>query len=84
MESYWASVKAYVQSTWPFWDRKGGADHVWVAMGDHGACEAPRGKGVPPALRSSIILSNWGLSTDSHRSGTFPYLDKGPCFRPGT
>jgi hypothetical protein len=31
-------------------------------MGDHGACEAPRGLngGIPPPLAPAILLSHWG------------------------
>ncbi|KAK3273231.1 hypothetical protein CYMTET_18520 [Cymbomonas tetramitiformis] len=69
MWGYWTAVRDYLQATWPFWDAKGGADHLWVQMGDHGACEDPRGRGIPTALQPSILLSHWGLYTDSATAG---------------
>lgn len=80
---YWQAVRDYIENTYPFWSWKGGADHIWVMMGDHGACEAPRGHGIPTAVLPSILLSNWGLTTDTAATGLRAYLDKGPCFRPG-
>ncbi|KAK3254811.1 hypothetical protein CYMTET_35982, partial [Cymbomonas tetramitiformis] len=80
---YWQAVRDYIDNTYPFWSRKGGADHIWVMMGDHGACEQPRGHGIPTAVLPSILLSNWGLTTDTAATGLRAYLDKGPCFRAG-
>jgi hypothetical protein len=65
------------------WMLYAGTDHLFVAMGDHGLCESPRREGIPPALESAIVLSNWGLTTDTMASGLHAYMDKGPCFRPG-
>jgi hypothetical protein len=39
-----------LNTTWPFWGASGGADHVFVMMGDHGACEAPRKQVLLPSL----------------------------------
>ena len=56
LHGYYESVRAYVAETWPYWERSGGRDHIWVAMGDHGLCESPRGGGIPPALVPSIVV----------------------------
>lgn len=33
---YWEDVISYISNTYPFWNRNGGADHIFVMMGDHG------------------------------------------------
>ncbi len=45
---------AYISSTWPYWNRSGGADHIWTFPHDEGACLAPR------ELNASILVSHWG------------------------
>ena len=72
-----------MNTTWPFWGASGGADHVFVMMGDHGACEAPRKKGIPQVLTPAILVSHWGntFNTAGLMSSEYPYLDKGPCYR---
>lgn len=48
----------------PYWDRKGGADHIWLVTHDEGSCW------VPAAIRPSIILSHWGRKGKNHTSDT--------------
>ena len=47
-------AKRWVQETMPWWNRKGGRDHIWLVTHDEGSCW------VPAELRPSIILSHWG------------------------
>ena len=35
----------YLQATWPYFDRKGGADHIWVFGHDQGAWRVRRPRG---------------------------------------
>ena len=37
----------------PYWDRRGGRDHIWTVAHDEASCW------VPAAIRPSIILSHW-------------------------
>ncbi|KAK3254589.1 hypothetical protein CYMTET_36194 [Cymbomonas tetramitiformis] len=84
-EQYWQDVVGYLKETWPFWAHSGGRDHIIVKMGDHGACESPRGKGIPEVIDPAVLISNWGLHTDTRGvpKEKWPYHDMGPCFRPG-
>ena len=83
---YWEDVVEYLRTTWPFWDASGGTDHVFVMMGDHGACEAPRKKGIPQVLTPAILVSHWGNTFNTSDMGPspddWPYYDMGPCYRP--
>ena len=49
-----AAAQAYVAASGPFWDRRGGSDHVWLISLEEGACAAPR------ALRSSVLVDHAG------------------------
>lgn len=46
---------AWVKSAYPYWNRRGGADHIWFFGHDEGACWAPQ-----EIYSSSIILTHWG------------------------
>ena len=48
-------LKRYLQKTFPYWDRRGGRDHVWMAAHDEGACWMPS-----EIFNTSIILTHWG------------------------
>ncbi|KAK3250848.1 hypothetical protein CYMTET_39800 [Cymbomonas tetramitiformis] len=90
---YWRDVVEYISTEWPFWGRKGGADHLFVLPGDHGACDSPRGRGIPDAIRPAMMLTHWGNTFNPNCSHTrqgikcqvakkdWPYGDRGPCFR---
>lgn len=47
-------AKQWLQQQYPFWNRTGGRDHVWLVSHDEGSCWVPR------ELRRGIILSHWG------------------------
>ena len=47
---------AYIKKTWPYWDRRGGTDHLFFFSHDEGACWAPA------AVWPAIMLSHWGRS----------------------
>jgi hypothetical protein len=58
----------HVQTAYPFWNRTGGRDHVWLFAHDEGACWAPA-----EVYRRSIILTHWGRADANHTSNTaFP------------
>ena len=48
-------AKRWVQANFPYWDRRGGADHIFLYSHDEGACWAPN-----EVTNSSIILTHWG------------------------
>ena len=47
-------AKRWLQHAYPFWNRTGGRDHVWLVSHDEGSCW------VPGELRRGTILSHWG------------------------
>ena len=48
---------AYLQATWPYFDRHGGKDHLWVFGHDQGAW---RIRAKVPAIRTGVFLSPFG------------------------
>jgi len=59
-----AAPKGYLKVTMPFfWQRHGGADHIFFATGDKGFC----GKG----RQSPIYISHFGLMS-GFRGGMYP------------
>ena len=66
----------YISTAYPFWNRSGGADHLWAIARDAAACDTPWGS-LLEELKTSLILSNWGGVTGlSGRVGE-------RCFKPG-
>lgn len=47
-------TKRWIQERYPFWDRRGGRDHVWLFTHDEGACW------VPNEVTPSVWLTHWG------------------------
>lgn len=45
----------HVRSTYPYWDRSGGRDHVFFLTGDQGAC------GLGSTGTNPIFITAWGL-----------------------
>ena len=46
----------FIRTHHPWWDRKGGVDHIVLNVHDEGSCW------IPEVLRPSIILSHWGYT----------------------
>ncbi|EFN59979.1 hypothetical protein CHLNCDRAFT_56485 [Chlorella variabilis] len=60
----------WIQSHQPWWERRGGRDHIWLVTHDEGSCW------VPAAIRPSIILSHWGRTDLNHSSlSGYHYMD---------
>jgi hypothetical protein len=55
----------WVKSAHPYWNRTGGADHVWLFAHDEGACWAPA-----EVYANSVILTHWGRLDRDHASVT--------------
>ena len=55
----------WVKAAHPYWNRTGGADHIWHFAHDEGACWAPT-----EVYNNSIILTHWGRMDADHESGT--------------
>eukprot|EP00270_Netrium_digitus_P003079 TRINITY_DN1349_c0_g1_i3.p1 TRINITY_DN1349_c0_g1~~TRINITY_DN1349_c0_g1_i3.p1 ORF type:complete len:608 (+),score=166.57 TRINITY_DN1349_c0_g1_i3:210-1826(+) len=59
-------LRAYkhIKSTLPYWNRRGGRDHIWMFPWDEGSCHAPL------AIQSSILLTPWGNTMAPHNYST--------------
>jgi hypothetical protein len=47
----------HIRTTYPYWDRSGGADHIFTFPHDEGACLAPK------EITAAIFVSHWGRLT---------------------
>lgn len=36
-------AKRWIQEKFPYWNRRGGRDHIWMMTNDEGACWMPTG-----------------------------------------
>ncbi|KAG2488357.1 hypothetical protein HYH03_013047 [Edaphochlamys debaryana] len=66
----WLAAKRWVQANFPFWDRRGGRDHIWLTNHDEGACYMPT-----EIYNTSIMLTHWGRLDEQHVSGTAYHPD---------
>ena len=66
-------VLAYIRTAHPYWNRTGGADHVWTVFGEKMVCEFPK-----EVRDRSILISLWGGDVDYPRG--VPSID---CVRRG-
>ncbi|KAI3427182.1 hypothetical protein D9Q98_007119 [Chlorella vulgaris] len=61
----WLEAYHWLKAHLPYWNRRGGRDHIWLVTHDEASCY------VPSAIRPSIILSHWGRKGDAnHTSGS--------------
>ncbi|GIL77471.1 hypothetical protein Vretimale_2966 [Volvox reticuliferus] len=60
----------WINTTYPYWRRRGGRDHIWLFTHDEGACWAPT------AINASIWLTHWGRTELNHTSNTAFLADK--------
>ncbi|CAI7847398.1 unnamed protein product [Closterium sp. NIES-54] len=69
---------SYLRSTWPFWDRSNGSDHVFVTNDDWGNCDISVSGERDSFLANSITLTLWGLTQNMN-------LEDAPnrCFKAG-
>jgi hypothetical protein len=58
----------WVKTSHPYWNRTGGADHIWHFAHDEGACWAPQ-----EVYERSVVLTHWGRVGADHVSGTSYY-----------
>ncbi|CAI6006573.1 unnamed protein product [Closterium sp. NIES-65] len=68
---------SFIRSLGPFWDAKGGADHIFLVSEEYGKCALQLYGLEDPRLASAITLTPWGYTCNM--LGT---PDGGPCFRP--
>ena len=62
---YYREALRWVRTHYPYWDRKGGRDHLFAFPHDEGACVAPI------ELRNAIFLTSWGrLEPRPHNATT--------------
>ncbi|KAF5751578.1 glucuronoxylan glucuronosyltransferase IRX7-like isoform X1 [Tripterygium wilfordii] len=62
-----ASAVEIISSSYPFWNRSRGSDHVFVASHDYGACfhameDRAIADGIPEFMKNSIILQTFGVN----------------------
>eukprot|EP00899_Mesostigma_viride_P013090 jgi/Mesvir1/21782/Mv04178-RA.1 len=80
---YHRDIVAHIRSAYPYWDAKGGRDHIFVSSSDFGACgthkqHAHMRLGFDPDLASAIWLHHFGLTVADMEG-----YDTGPCHIPG-
>lgn len=54
----------YIRARFPFWNRRGGRDHVWMMLHDEGPCFCPRD------IRNSILLTHYGYFAEDPKPWT--------------
>ncbi|CAM6115149.1 unnamed protein product [Calypogeia fissa] len=73
LRGYYASAEFhkkaydYIKENYPYWDRSGGKDHIWLLSWDEGACHAPK------EIWSSIMLVHWGNTMSKYNYSTTEY-----------
>jgi Exostosin family len=54
-------AKRWIENHYPWWRRRGGADHIWLFSHDEASCWVPT-----EIWNTSIILSHWGRKVLRH------------------
>lgn len=62
-------VHDWLQNHNPWWDRRGGHDHIILQSHDEGSCW------LPAVLRPAIVLTHWGRTDERHVSMSSFNLD---------
>lgn len=80
------SAVQHISETMPFWNRSGGADHIFAATHDYGACfhameDVAVSDGIPAFLQSSIILQTFGVK-GKHRCQDVEHIQIPPYVAP--
>ncbi|OMO82860.1 Exostosin-like protein [Corchorus capsularis] len=62
-----SSAVQLISSTYPFWNRSQGSDHIFVASHDYGACfhameDRAIADGIPEFMKNSIVLQTFGVN----------------------
>jgi hypothetical protein len=57
-------AKRWVEQKYPYWARRGGRDHLFLAVHDEGACYMPS-----EVYDTAIFLTHWGRLDTNHTSG---------------
>ncbi|PNH11304.1 putative glucuronosyltransferase [Tetrabaena socialis] len=60
-----SEMHEWLSTKHPWWNRRGGRDHIWLTPHDEGACYMPT-----HVYNKSIILTHWGRMDADHTSGT--------------
>ncbi|KAG2486464.1 hypothetical protein HYH03_014911 [Edaphochlamys debaryana] len=58
-------ARDWIRQHFPYWDRRGGRDHIWLMTHDEGACYAPS-----EIYNVSTMLTHWGRTDPNHASNT--------------
>eukprot|EP00798_Chlamydomonas_sp_ICE-L_P025705 gene25705-11363_t len=62
----------WINKTFPYFNRKGGKDHIWLMPHDEGACYAPK------EIWPGIVMSHWGRLELNHTCGSgFEWVEFG-------
>ncbi|GAQ89252.1 Exostosin family protein [Klebsormidium nitens] len=72
---YLESVVQYLRATWPYFDARGGADHIWFTTDDWGPCEETGFRNR--VIGAGVLLTFWGYDKNARNGGDEP------CFIPG-
>ncbi|KAG2445204.1 hypothetical protein HYH02_008672 [Chlamydomonas schloesseri] len=60
-----SELHGWLQTKLPYWNRRGGRDHIWLMAHDEGACWMPKA-----VYDTSIVLTHWGRLDPDHTSNT--------------
>ena len=61
---FYREALQWLRTTYPYWDRRGGADHLIAFPHDEGACVAPI------ELQNATLLTSWGRLQERPQNAT--------------